>query len=61
MKVAICPNCGAELEPEECYDTCFETDFIVNFIVGECPCCEKRFQWAEVYEYTGVEEIEEVT
>ena len=60
-KIAICPNCGTELEQDECYDTHSEGDFIANYMIGHCPSCEKEFQWVEVYDYTGVDEIEEVT
>lgn len=62
---AICPHCGEDLVEDECYDTCFERDFItkdfiVNYIAGHCPTCEKEFQWVEVYEFAGADEIEEV-
>jgi hypothetical protein len=60
-KIAICPNCGEELTQDECYDTHFEQEYIANFIAGHCPNCEKEFQWVEVYNYAGVDEIEEVT
>ena len=60
MKTATCSNCGAELEQDECYDTNFEGSFIANYIAGHCPNCNKEFQWVEVYDYKGVEEIEEV-
>lgn len=60
MKFAICPNCGAELEQDECYDTQFGDDCITNFMAGHCPTCDKEFQWVEVYDYAGVEDIEEV-
>ena len=61
MRFAICPNCGAELEQDECYDTQFGDDCITNFMTGHCPTCDKEFQWVEVYDYAGVEDIEEVT
>ena len=61
MKIAICPNCGAELEQDECYDTLFEDEYMANLIAGHCPNCEKEFQWMEVYNYAGVDELEEVS
>jgi endogenous inhibitor of DNA gyrase (YacG/DUF329 family) len=60
-KKAICPNCDAELEQDECYDTRSENEYIVNLIAGHCPTCEKNFQWEEVYNYAGVDELEEVS
>lgn len=60
-KIAICPNCSEELEQDECYDTNFEGEYVANFIAGHCPNCKKEFQWVEVYNYAGVDEIEEVT
>lgn len=59
--IAICPHCGEELIQDECYDTTFEGEYIANYITGHCPNCEKEFQWVEVYNYAGVDEIEEVT
>lgn len=60
-KIAICPNCGEALEQDECYDTNFESDYIINLFAGHCPTCDKEFQWVEVYEFAGVDGIEEVT
>ena len=60
MRIAICPNCGAELEQDECYNSNFESDFITYYVAGHCPTCDKEFQWVEVYDYAGVEDIEEV-
>lgn len=59
--IAICPHCGEELIQDECYDTNFEGEYIANYIAGHCPTCEKEFQWVEVYNYAGVDEIEEVS
>lgn len=61
IKIAICPHCDEELVQDECYDTHFEEEYIVNYIAGHCPMCDKEFQWVEVYEFAGANEIEEVT
>ena len=60
MKIAICPRCGEGLVQDECFNTVFDIEFIANYISGHCPTCEKEFQWVEVYNYVGVEDIEEV-
>lgn len=56
-----CPHCDEPLENIEAIDTQFWGNTYYDFCVGECPHCGKQFRWTEVYEFTEVRDIEEVT
>lgn len=55
-----CPHCGTTLEEDDCYDTSFDGSTAVRYIVGHCPKCEREYQWKELFEYTGCDELTEV-
>ena len=57
-----CPHCNEPLENVETTDTDYWWGHTYyDFCVGECPHCGKQFRWTEVYEFTEVRDIEEVT
>lgn len=41
----LCPNCGAELELDDVYDTSGHNDYCV----GHCPKCNRDYQWISLY------------
>jgi len=55
-----CPHCGATLEEDDCYDTSFDGDTATRYIVGHCPKCEREYQWKEIFDYAGCDELTEV-
>ena len=57
MNELKCPNCGAELEEDDCYDTAIYSDSAVKYIVGHCPNCEKEYQLKELYDFAGYDEL----
>ena len=61
MSFAKCPFCKEELEIDESFDIDFEDDYVVNRVAGHCPCCDREFQWEEIYNYAKYENLEEVS
>ena len=55
-----CPHCNVYLEEVDNYDTEIGAGDVTLFIVGECPLCEKRFQWTETYRYVSYDDFEEM-
>lgn len=55
-----CPHCNTLLEEVDNYDIEIEAEGITLYIIGECPLCEKRFQWAETYRYVDCVDLEEM-
>ena len=52
MNFVKCPFCKEELEIDESYDLSVEDNYVVNRVAGHCPCCDKEFQWEEIYNYS---------
>ena len=52
MSFVKCPYCKEEVEIDESYDLSVEDDYVVNRVAGHCPCCDKEFQWEEIYNYS---------
>lgn len=50
-----CPICNSLLEEIDAYDTEMNGSSIVVHVVGECPLCEREYQWTEVYNYSHYE------
>ena len=48
-----CPICGGLLEEHDCVDVEVETNRVRMFKVGECPDCNKYYQWYEEFTYEG--------
>jgi hypothetical protein len=55
MEVANCPVCDVPLNEIDCYDDVFDFHEITRLCVGECPCCEKEYQYKEVFYFHHVE------
>lgn len=51
----VCPICGCSLNEIDCFDTSFDFDEVVRYCVGECPACEKEFQYKELFRFHHVE------
>lgn len=56
---AKCPYCNVELEEDDCFDVVDSGDICVKYLAGHCPQCDKDFQWKEIYEFSGVDDIKE--
>lgn len=50
-----CPICKGPLTEIDCYDNSFTLDEAVRYCVGECPDCEKEFQYKEIFYFHHVE------
>ena len=55
-----CPNCERELDNIDTIDTEWECGAYYDFCVGECPYCNKKYTWVEVFTLDRIQEIEEV-
>ena len=55
MFESVCPICGGSLTEIDCYDTTFNLDEAIRYCVGECPNCEKEFQYREIFRFHHVE------
>ncbi len=59
-----CPNCHAtrpgpfdtDLLNQEWYDNSY-----YDYCIGRCRYCGKTYRWTEVFKFTEVRDIEEVT
>ena len=52
-----CSICNLLLEEIDAYDTEMDGNSIIVHIVGECPLCEREYQWTEVYKYSHYENL----
>lgn len=55
MEVALCPVCNTPLNEIDCFDETGDNTTLLRFCVGECPCCEKEYQYKEVFYFHHVE------
>ena len=63
--MAKCPICDVKLELDDTYDTHFDAEFNMTFIlnqVGHCPRCDREYQWDESYDLSNrlIEGLSEV-
>lgn len=54
-----CPECGIELDFVEHFDSYDEGDVIICAARGKCTRCGKKYQWDDVYELRGFQNLEE--
>ena len=59
----VCPNCHAQYSLDtECVDQEeWFGDSYYNYCRGTCACCGKTYRWTEIYRFSEVIDIEEVT
>lgn len=53
MHNPLCPECGAELELDDVYDTSGYDDLCV----GYCPHCDIGYQWRSMYQFIGYTDL----
>ena len=58
---AICPNCGHVLIEDDSYDISIDPSECREYAVGHCEHCEKEYQWINIFTFSHVENIEEVS
>lgn len=63
--MAKCPICNVDLEVDDVYDTHYDADYNMTFIlnqVGHCPKCDRNYQWDECYDLRNksIESLSEV-
>jgi endogenous inhibitor of DNA gyrase (YacG/DUF329 family) len=56
-----CPHCGCDLESDACYDRGCEGDYCYISMEGFCPECNRQFRWDEIYDFTGFQNLREMT
>lgn len=54
---ATCPTCGGTIIEDDCFDTEVDSSNIIRKCVGTCDHCGNTYQWEEVYEYVGTQNI----
>ena len=54
-----CPNCGGTIQYIDTYDTTSFNERHIELCCGYCENCNTEYQWKEVYEFVGVEDLEE--
>lgn len=58
---AICPNCGHALTEDDSYDISIDISECREYVIGHCENCEKEYQWQNIFVFSCVEKIEEVS
>ena len=58
---AICPNCGHELIGDDTYDYSVDISAFSEYVVGHCENCNKEYRWVNIFTFSHVEDIEEVS
>lgn len=58
---AICPNYGHALIGDDTYDFSVDIAVLREHVVGHCEDCNKEYQWVNIFTFSRVEEIEEVS
>ena len=61
MNFVKCSFCKEELEIDKSYDLSVEDGYTIDRVIGHCPCCDRKFQWEEIYNYAKYENLEEVS
>lgn len=61
MITPICPNCGHELIEDESYDFFIDISECQEYVVGYCEKCRKKYRWINIFSFSHVENIEEVS
>lgn len=61
MFSAICPNCGNELIENEGYEIFIDISECQEYVTGYCENCRKKYRWVNIFSFSRVENIEEVS
>ena len=56
-----CIKCGGIIECDDVFDQMTYADRHIDYCCGHCRKCDTEYQWKEVYEYTGQEDLQEVS
>ena len=56
-----CIKCGGIIECDDVFDQFTCDDRHIDYCCGHCVNCDTDYQWKEVYEFTGQEDLEEVS
>lgn len=60
MRELRCPKCNStNIDDQDCFDTVSTIGGLKEYHCGRCVDCGTFFQWSEVYEFTGYDDIEE--
>jgi hypothetical protein len=55
-----CPNCDYDLDGiGDRYG--FEGDYSWMTMIGTCPICGRTYRWEEIYAFSRIQNLEEVT
>lgn len=47
-----CPVChNGDIEEDDCFDTDYGKNEIVEYYVGHCMACGRKFQWERHYKF----------
>ena len=61
MTDVSCPSCGYDLFEDESYDISIEASECREYVTDHCENCGKKYQWQNVFVFSDVKEIEEVS
>ena len=56
-EVVECPSCGAEVEYDYLDDSQFDGSKYEACWSGNCPRCDARISWTEVYLFDRIENV----
>lgn len=55
-----CPKCGGIIEYDDTYDSSTCDEWHIDYCFGHCLNCDTNYQWKEIYNYKGPEDLEEL-
>lgn len=56
-----CPKCGGSIVWDDTFDQSTCDNRHIDYCCGHCVNCDTDYQWKEVYEFTGQEDLQEVS
>lgn len=59
-RLPLCPNCGTELGAYEKVWYSNDGDYYCETWKGQCPDCDKWYEWDEIYSFERIDNVEEI-
>ena len=56
-----CPNCKTLITESHLIDNEWSDGVYYDCVEATCPCCGKKYRWCEVYTFSRIEGMEEIT
>lgn len=61
MTEPICPHCGNTIDICDNVDENFNSSSCEILVSGVCFSCGREYQWREVYNFSHIEALEEIS